>query len=282
MNRQLLAPYALKWNPFAPDVPVEVLLATPRIQSFCARVEHMVREGGFAAVIGPPGTGKSVALRLLQKRLSSLRDVVVGALTRPQCSVPDLYRELGELFSAPLTPHNRWACAKVLRERWAAHFESMLYKPVLLIDEAQEMRPAAFNELRLLLSKDLDSCSLLTVVLAGDGRLQEKLTTPDLLPIKSRLRVHLPLADCSREEMLACLKHSMDAAGNPKLMSAELCAALVDHSAGNLRILMHSADELLQAGLQRDGCLLDEKLFFEVFAVPQQTSPRRAAAGTRR
>ena len=98
MNRQLLAPYALKWNPFAPDVPVEALLSTSRIESFSTRVEHLVREGGFAAALGPPGAGKSVALRLLQKRLSGMRDVVVGALTRPQCSVPDLYRELGELF----------------------------------------------------------------------------------------------------------------------------------------------------------------------------------------
>lgn len=280
MNRQLLAPYALKWNPFAPDVPVEALLSTPRIESFSTRVEHMVREGGFAAVIGPPGAGKSVALRLLQRRLSGMRDVVVGALTRPQCSVPDLYRELGELFSAPLTPHNRWASSKVLREKWVAHFESALFRPVLLIDEAQEMRPAAFNELRLLMSKDLDSCSLLTVVLAGDGRLQEKLGTPDLLPIKSRLRVQLPLGDSSRDEMLACLKHSLDSAGNPKLMSSELSAALVDHAAGNLRVLMHSADELLQAGLARDGCILDEKLFFEVFAVPQQM-PKRAAGARR-
>jgi len=279
MNRQLLAPYALKWNPFAPDVPVEALLATSRLQSFSLRVEHLVREGGFAAVLGPPGAGKSVALRLLQRRLAGLRDVVVGALTRPQCSVPDLYRELGHLFQASITPHNRWACSKVLRDRWIAHLESVCFRPVLLIDEAQEMRPAAFNELRLLMSKDLDSCSLLTVVLAGDGRLSEKLAMPDLLPIKSRLRVQLSLGDSSRDELLACLAHSMDAAGNSKLLTAELCAALVDHAAGNLRALMHSAYEILQAGLERDGCPLDEKLFFELFTLPQQ--PKRAAGARR-
>ena len=105
-------------------------------------------------------------------------------------------------------------------------------------------------------------------------------TTPDLLPIKSRLRVQLALGDCSREEMLACLKHGLDAAGNPKLLTGELAAALVDHAAGNLRALMHSADEILQAGLERDGCALDEKLFFEVFRVPQQAQKR--AAGARR
>jgi type II secretory pathway predicted ATPase ExeA len=130
------------------------------------------------------------------------------------------------------------------------------------------------------MSKDLDSCSLLTVVLAGDGRLRDRLTTPDLLPIKSRLRIQLAADDCSREEMLSCLQHSVNAAGNPKLLTPELASALVDHAAGNLRALMHSADELLQAGLDRDGRALDERLFFEVFAVPQ--TPQKRAAGTRR
>lgn len=280
MNRHLLAPYSLKWNPFAPEVPVEALLATPRVESFSSRVEHLVREGGFAAVVGPCGTGKSVALRLVQKRLSGLRDVVVGPLTRPQCSVPDLYRELGHLFGVAITPHNRWASAKVLRERWFAHFEGALHRPVLLVDEAQELKGAAVAELRLLMSKDLDSCMLLTVVLAGDERLQQRLAEPDMLPIKSRVRVRLALEDNSRDELHACLKHALEAAGNPRLMTPELMAALVDHAAGNLRALMTSADELLQAGLERDARALDEKLFFEVFAVPQP-APKRAAGGRR-
>jgi type II secretory pathway predicted ATPase ExeA len=280
MTRQLLAPYGLKFNPFAPEVPVEALLATPRIESFGQRVKHLVREGGFAAVLGPCGTGKSVALRLLQQRLGGVPEVVVGALTRPQCSVPDLYRELGHLFSAPLTPHNRWACSKVLRERWVAHVESTLFRPVLLVDEAQELKPAAVSELRLLMSKDLDSCALLTVVLAGDERLKERLSEPDMLPVRSRLRVRLHLDESSREEMLSCLKHVLAAAGNARLMTDELTAALVDHAGGNLRSLMQTADDLLQAGLVRDGAPLDEKLFFEVFAVPQP-APKRAAGGRR-
>ena len=31
MNKKLLALYGLKWNPFAPDVPVDALRVTPRI-----------------------------------------------------------------------------------------------------------------------------------------------------------------------------------------------------------------------------------------------------------
>ena len=48
MNKKLLALYGLKWNPFAPDVPVEALQMTPQIESFCWRVEQLAGEGGFA------------------------------------------------------------------------------------------------------------------------------------------------------------------------------------------------------------------------------------------
>ncbi len=52
MNKKMLALYGLKWNPFAPDVPVEALQLTPRIDSFCWRVEQLAGEGGFALVTG--------------------------------------------------------------------------------------------------------------------------------------------------------------------------------------------------------------------------------------
>ncbi len=85
MNKKLLSLFGLKWNPFSPGIPIEAVLATGKIENFCWSVEnHLVRDGGFALITGDPGTGKSVAMRLLSERLSRVGEITVACLEYPQ------------------------------------------------------------------------------------------------------------------------------------------------------------------------------------------------------
>jgi general secretion pathway protein A len=271
--KKLLALYGLKWNPFSSELPSEALLATPKIEHFIWRVEQLAQEGGFVLITGESGTGKSVALRIVAGRLQAVRDITVGVIERPQSKSPDFYRELGDIFAVKLAPHNRWCGFKALRERWKAHVASARIRPVLLIDEAQEMSCDVLSELRILSSADFDATSLLTVVLSGDGRLLELLRHEELLPLGSRIRTRLVTAAASRDELLELLHHALERAGNATLMTAELMNTLVDHSAGNLRALMIMGAELLAYGMAHDVAQLDEKSYLEVF---EPRNPRPA------
>jgi type II secretory pathway predicted ATPase ExeA len=276
--KKLLSLWGLKWNPFTPELPSDALLVTAKIESFAWRVEQLVQEGGFALISGESGTGKSVALRIVAQRLSTLRDVVVGAVERPQSKNADFYRELGDIFSVKLRPSNRWGGFRALRERWKAHVASTRIKPVLLVDEAQEMEPDVLSELRILTSCDFDSTSLLTVILSGDGRLLELLRHEDLVPLGTRIRTRLYTEPASREELLTLLSHALSKAGNATLMTAELMDTLVDHAAGNYRVLMTMAADLLAHGMAHEVEQLDDKLYLEIYQPnrPRATSKKKA------
>jgi len=206
--------------PFTADVPVEALWTPPSLDHFRWRMEQQVREGGFALITGDPGTGKSVALRLLAHHLATLPDVEVGVVMRPQSGLGDFYREIGALFGVVLAPHNRWAGFKALREKWLVHVEATA----------------------------------------------------------SRIRVRLNLDYLTPKELLDWLRHAIDQAGNPQLMTPELMTTLAEHAAGNLRVLSIMASDLLALAARRELRQLDQKLYLDAYA--QQPRPRSRTAET--
>jgi len=265
-NKQLLAFYGLKWNPFLPDIPVESLWHTPQMEGFTYRLENMAMNGGFALISGEPGLGKSKILQIISQKFNRLDEVVVGVMERPQSSVADFYREMGSLFGVNLSPANRYGGFKDLRQRWKNHTKTTLFRPILLIDEAQEMLTACLNELRLLSSADFDSQNLLTTVICGDTRLPERFRTRELISLGSRMRFRLILEPYARQDLLDYLNHTLNQAGVPQLMTKGLMKTLVDHCAGNQRVLNNMAAELLAIGLEKEISQLDEKLFLQVFS----------------
>jgi general secretion pathway protein A len=274
-NKQLLALWGLKWNPFSVELPAEALVNTKKGEQFCWRAENLVLDGGFGLITGESGLGKSVALRQVAERLSGLRDVTVAEFSRPQSGVSDFYREIGALFGVELRVNNRFGGFKALREKWQAHIAATLCRPVMLVDEAQEMQPSVLSELRLLSSVRFDSQVILTTILAGDMRLLEKLRLPELIPLGSRIRARLTLDPWSKEDLMALLSDSVRCAGAPHLMTPELMTTLVEHAIGSPRILMNMGNDLLMLAAKRELKQLDEKLYLEAFALDTTPRPRK-------
>jgi general secretion pathway protein A len=266
-NKQLLSRYALKWNPFGQEVPIEGIAVGPDMENFCFRVENLVLDGGFGMITGPVGTGKSLAMRFLAQRLEKIQDLKIAEIARPQSKLVDFYRELGEEFGLDLKPSNHWGGYRSLRSKWQAHIASTLFRPVIFVDEAQDMPTEVLNELRLMSSSRFDSVNILTVILAGDERLPERFRTPALLPLGSRIKTRLVAGHRSREELLEIIKSLVTKAGNPSLMSPDLMATLADKAMGNCRAMTQMAEQLLLTGIRRDLPQLDEQLFIELFSV---------------
>jgi type II secretory pathway predicted ATPase ExeA len=270
-----LSTYGLKWNPFLADVPLDGLVATPRVSSFCYRIESLVIDGGFAMITGEPGTGKSVLLRLLEDRLSQVRDLTVCAITRPQSSIADFYREIGSHFDTSISMSNRWSGYKALRDRWLSHIDVTSLHPVILIDEAQEMRTETMAEIKHLASAAFDAKTILTVVLCGDLRLTERFREKELYPLGTRVRTRYTTEPATKEELIEILEERIERAGNKALMTHELIATLADHSAGNFRVMLNTADELFARAAEKKSPHLDEKLFLELFGRQDHKKPRK-------
>src|SRR5260370_804231 len=129
--------------------------------------------------------------------------------------------------------HHIFFCATFHLKYARAHFKwnpfspavprgAPLARPVPTVDEAQEMLSTVLSELRLLCSTRLDSHILLTVVLAGDGRLLERLRSDEFLPLASRMRVRLAIERATPDELQEYLRQALHKARAVNLMTPEL------------------------------------------------------------
>lgn len=273
-NIDIKSLYGLKYNPFLPNIPEEALYTLPGLQTFELRIRSMARQGGFALITGEPGLGKSKTLHKIACSLEKVPDLAIGVMQRPQSRLGDFYRELGELFNVALSPANRYGGFKTLRERWIHHCQSTLFKPVLLIDEAQHVSDECLTELRILQSHQFDSQSLLFTVLCGDNRLPERFRSPELLPLGSRIGPRLVLEPLTPDQLQDYLHFALDQAGNSQLMTQGLIRTLAGHAANNLRILNQMAAELLNTAALKELPKIEEALFFELFS-PNRHRPKR-------
>jgi len=268
--QQLNAWIGAKWNPFTADIPVDRMHIDDSVSRFCWKAEQLVQDGGYALISGPPGSGKSVALRQLHKHLLNMPDLCVRIMLRPQSRLRDFYREMAVLFGIELQSSNRYGGFQKLRQQWLGKINTSQYRPVLLIDEAQEVPEEVLSELRILGSSELDARNILAAVFAGDGRFLANLQSPALQPLDSRIRIRMHMNTRTQEDMQGMLVKSMLEAGCPDLMTPGVIKAISEQSLGNPRAMMLTANELLSHALYRELRLIDESVYFEVYNASQK------------
>lgn len=245
------AHFALSALPFTREIDPRDRFTLPVFDQPLAHLQRAVESRQSCALIAPSGAGKSLLLRALARRLPEARyrvhDVKVTSLSKR-----DFCREVAT--ACGLEPAGTYpSLVRKLQQRFLAQADDEGLRPVLLLDEAQDMRPDVLATLRLLTNFDLDSRLVLSVVLAGDSRLQHLLARHDLEPVRRRLAhvAFLPLL--SREQTRAYLHHRLQLAGAaPELFPDDVTDALYEISRGNLRALDHLGLKTLEVAAEQD------------------------------
>jgi len=272
MHNRLKALFGAQFNPFTSDIPVDKCYISCEVQAFIIRVEEISSSGGYAMLTGMSGIGKSTTLRTIAYKLEESSKLIPAIISRPQSGLRDFYRELGTIFGVDLNTSNRFGSFKDMRGKWQKLIKDTCFRPVLIIDEAQSAREEVLSELRLLGSIELDSQCLTAVILAGDERLSEKLQSPELLPLASRMREKLILRPYPQNELEKMLAHVLEQANCSQMLSSGVRMLLTEHSCGNPRTMMNRAEQLLSAALREEISVIDEKTYHRVFSI---TSPSK-------
>jgi putative secretion ATPase (PEP-CTERM system associated) len=276
--------YNLRERPFAlsPD-PEYLFLSRAHSEALDSIRYGIESRAGFIVVTGEIGAGKTTLLQTVLQRLDDrtviarvvntmleareLLDAIAldFGLTDVNKSKPVLLRDLG-LFLVDQRRQGR--------------------RPLLVIDEAQNLSPQALEEVRLLSNLETEKSKLLQILLAGQPNLRDKIASPELEQFRQRIAVsyHLrPLADGETEAYINFrLKHA--ALGEPLRFPSDACNLIHEVTAGVPRLINVLCDAALVFGYAEERRTIDCAMIEEVIAELEETGivrrPVAAAAST--
>ena len=183
-QRRLRAHFGFTGLPFRKNVKIG--------QMFDSQSQRELRHGlmlwlevqGLGLVTGASGVGKSISLRRFVAELPSDRYAVhhLGQIpTTPSGFCRALARRLG------LRPRQHLAdMFEDIRVALGTHQDDHGTHPVLILDDAEGMRPKTLDLVRRLTSHEMDGDDRVSILLAGTERLLMTLREPTLGPLRTR------------------------------------------------------------------------------------------------
>jgi len=168
--------------------------------------------GGFVLLTGEVGTGKTTICRAFLEQLPG--HVEVALILNPALTARELLQAICREFHVPLPPGE--PSSPVLIDALnayllAAHAQGR--RPVLLIDEAQNLQPAVLEQVRLLTNLETAKHKLLQVFLVGQPELRGLLDQEGLRQVAQRITARFHLTPLNGAESADYIRHRLAVAG---------------------------------------------------------------------
>lgn len=232
----LKSAFGFHTTPFTREIKADQLFLSPTSKEATDGTVGAIEKRMCAAVIGGAGTGKTTVGRAVCHQLPEARYrtryVKVSSLGKR-----DLCREIAR--ACGVEPAGTFpGLVHKLQERFERGVEETGQRPVILIDDAHELRPDVIGILRILTNFQMDSRLVVSIVLLGQPPLAALLGRDDHEDVARRIANYAHLRTLSRDETQAYIEHRSTLAGARQLpFDTAAIDAIFEMSRGNLRAI---------------------------------------------
>jgi general secretion pathway protein A len=229
----------------------------------------VMNNAGFTVITGEIGSGKTTLVRHLLREISP--DIATGLISNSPQGRQELLQWILMSFQQPFEGDY-----PILFKR----LHDFLYgqyaggrRTILIIDEAQNLEPAALEHLRMLSNINADKHQILQLILVGQPQLRNLLLAPELHQFAQRISSDFHLKPLSDEDVAHYIDFRLRAVGSSRaLFTTDACAKIADASGGIPRMINILCDTSLVYGFASGKQTISEDLVSEVIADKQQYS----------
>ncbi|APG26437.1 hypothetical protein A7E78_00285 [Syntrophotalea acetylenivorans] len=256
--------FGLKDKPFSlvPDPRFLFLSATHK--KALRYLQYGLQEGaGFILLTGEVGSGKTTILKDFVSRLAG--DTALAMVFNTSLDGEQLLAAINEEFGLDIQGRDKMALHRDLNDFLIQQYADSI-RPILIIDEAQNLSAESLEEIRLLSNLETGGTKLLQIILVGQPELQEILDQHRLRQLRQRIAVSCHLSTLSLAEVEEYIFYRLEKAGNRGALSFEAdCMEVIHRYSGGIpRLVNRICDFLLLAAFGEETFYLTLDLVTEV------------------
>ena len=204
--------YNLSEQPFQLSPDPAFFYASRGHKRAYAYLQYGLYQGeGFITLTGEVGAGKTTLIRNLLKQLDSSK-VVAAQLVSTQLDADDLLRAVAAAFGVAVKEHDKANLIAQI-ESFMLSLVAKGRRPLLIVDEAQNLAPQAVEELRMLSNFQLKNRALLQSFLVGQPELRNLMRGPQMQQLRQRVIAAFHLNALDGDETRAYIEHRLKHVG---------------------------------------------------------------------
>jgi putative secretion ATPase (PEP-CTERM system associated) len=270
--------YNLRERPFALSPDPEYLYLSRVHREALDSIRYGIESrAGFIVITGDIGAGKTT---LLQSILGRLDDrTVVARLVNTTLEPRELLESILIEFGVDTAGKSKPLLLRDLGE-FLVRQRTQGRRPLLVVDEAQNLSSAGLEEIRLLSNLETEKSKLLQILLAGQPNLRDKIASPELEQFRQRVAVSYHLTPLDAQETAAYIQSRLEhaAIGPPPRFPTDAAELVHRRSGGVPRIINVICDAALVFGYAEERHQIDLALLQDVVAELELTGVLRAPA----
>ncbi len=255
--------YGFKEKPFSMLPDPSFLFLSKKHQMAMTLLEYgLVNHVGFCVISGEPGAGKTTILRALLERVPV--DITVGLITNTHQTFGGLLDWILSAFGLHQQNLNQVEMHQIFMDFLIEEYANKR-TVLLIVDEAQNMKEGALEELRMLSNINTEKDQLLQVILSGQPALKEILRKPELMQFAQRIAVDYHLETLSAVETCGYIQHRLVTAGAERnIFTPAACERIHCYSGGTPRLINLLCETVLVYGFADQQDTIDVDLVDEM------------------